>query len=109
MKTSEEKKMIIERTSKRRQRECRNYCEYHYANVKCPITDLYHAYSNPSCHKQNAFDYCRYICSELDGFDFHISSYNSYIFTVVFKFIVDDKMCYAHITPSYDSFCYAES
>lgn len=108
MKTIEEKKMLIERTSKRNQRNCRNYCEHHYASVKLPITDLIQAYAKPSDHKQNAFTYCKYLCCELDGFDFHISSYNTYIFTVVFKFMIENKLCYAYITPSYDAFCYAE-
>lgn len=103
-----EKRELIKNTTKRNQRIAREYCEYYYSNCKLKLTDLRQAYAKPSYKKEKAWDYCKNLCSILDGFDLCVSAHSCDFFSVVFKFKVDEKLCYAYITAKNDRFCFAD-
>lgn len=83
--------------SKTAQKAVRNYA---LAVGQESLSAVYGRYSEA---KAKAFDYCRRLCSDLDGWGLRITSYNTMIFTVGFYFVNEfGVVCMAYITPSYD-------
>lgn len=66
--------------------------------------DLSDCYKKASVAKQRAYAYCRDKQRQYNGYDFRIISYNTFIFTVGFKFVDVEtgKVMFMHITPSKD-------
>lgn len=69
----------------------------------CRLSDVYGRYSDA---EERAYDYCMYICNELDGYNFRITSYNTNIFTVAFLFdMPTGETAMAVITPTHNYYC----
>lgn len=100
---------IIANTKKRDQKIARAAAERAYAFPRYTFHSLWDAYGKPSENKVRAWDYCKRLCAEMGGFDMVISSRNSMVFSVVFKFADNEtgELCYAYITRDYDRFCHA--
>lgn len=99
----------IENTSKKNQRIARNAAEYAYSNRRLTYNDIFTAYGRPSVDKCRAWEYCKRVCEELDGFDLLIASRNTFSFSAVFTFTDKEtgELCYGYITKDYDRFCHA--
>lgn len=99
----------IANTSKRDQTIARAAAEYAYRNTRYTYKDIFAAYERPSSAKVRAWNYCRELCDEMNGFDLIISSRNTFHFSACFKFI--DKgtgeLCYGYITADYNRYCFA--
>ena len=48
-------------------------------------TTLHDVYGRYSVAKQNAYNYCRELCNKENGSNFHITSYNTFGFTVAWE------------------------
>ena len=61
-------------------------------------------YKKASAAKERAYAYCRDKQIQYNGYDFRIISYNTFMFTVGFKFVDTNtgKIMFMHITPSKD-------
>lgn len=67
------------------------------------LSDVYGRYSDA---KGRAYNYCMYICNELDGYNFRITSYNTQMFTVAFLFdMPTGETALAVITPTHNYYC----
>lgn len=99
----------INNTSKKGQRIAKAAAEHAYNNRRWTYDSIWNAYEKPSAAKVKAWDYCRELCAKLGGFDLIISSKNTMVFSVVFKFIDPETgaLSYAYITRDYDRFCHA--
>lgn len=66
--------------------------------------DLSDCYKKASVAKQRAYAYCRDLQRKYNGYDFRVISYNTFMFTVGFKFVDTEtgKVMFMHITPSKD-------
>ena len=76
------------------------------------LGSLWDCYKTNSGAKDSVYvRYDRY-CNNLDGWDYGITSYNTFQFTIGFKFeIVFNNVlykCYAYITPSYNNIAIEE-
>lgn len=98
----------IAKTKKADQKTAREAAERCYRFGR-DIDDIYKAYGRPSLKKVQAWERCRRICEELDGYDMRIAGKGAYSFSVVFKFFDKEnyKQGYAYITKDYDRFCWA--
>lgn len=65
---------------------------------------LEECYAHYSDAKREAFNYCKRMCDDLNGFNFGISGYNCMSFTVMFDFAhpKTGELMRAHITPTYN-------
>lgn len=65
---------------------------------------LWHVYDRYSPRKEMAYDYCRKMCIDLDGFNFAITSHSPFTFCVMFNFVHPEtgELMRAHITPRYN-------
>ena len=99
----------INNTSRRNQNIARQMAEYAYNNRRWTYTDIYQAYGRPSVEKTRAWEYCKNLCEEVNGFDLIISSKNTFKFSACFKFYADGELCYGYITADYDRYCYADA
>ena len=98
----------IENTSKKNQRIARDAASWAYSGRNWKnYKDIFEAYKNPSIRKVRAFEYCKNLCAELNGFDLVIPAAGCQTFSVCFKFYDEGRLCYAYITRDYDRFCYA--
>lgn len=70
---------------------------YDFYGVK---KSLYDCYQNPSAVKVAIYEEWKNYCKTVKGFDFCITSYNTFHFCVAFKFWLPDGLYLAHITPS---------
>lgn len=100
----------IKNTSKKNQKIARSAAAYAYSGRAWnTYTDIFSAYERPSIYKVRAWDYCKRLCAECNGYDLIISSKNTMQFSACFKF--DDpetgELCYGYITKDYDRFCKA--
>lgn len=66
------------------------------------LSDCYNSYSYA---KERAYNYCRNLYNEYNGYDFKIISYNTNQFSVGFYCDFDDKTNFVYITKSYDRMC----
>lgn len=71
---------------------------YYYRNYG--KSELYQVYGKNSDAKQNALDYCKMMQYELNGYDGHITTYNTFVFCYAFTFICDGVRKIAYITPT---------
>lgn len=71
------------------------------------LDDVYGSYSYA---KAQAYNYCRYLCDKYDGYDFCITSANTFAFTVSFDFINpnDNRPMRAIITRAYNHAYYLD-
>ena len=80
------------------------------ANARChKISNMYDiddAYSNCSHAKRNAWEYCKKLCADYDGWDLRIISKNTFAFSAGFYFISKETgcICFAYITKDYDRY-----
>lgn len=64
---------------------------------------LYDAYKNPSREKEKAWEYCRDLCNEKNGYDLSVIGNNTFAFSAGFRFMDDNnKEHFVYITPNYD-------
>ena len=99
----------IKNTSKKNQRIARSAAEWAYSGRPWKVArDIFEAYGRPSAAKVRAWEYCKQLCAEMDGYDLIICGWNCMKFSAYFKFFDGDKLCYAYITADYDRFCYAD-
>lgn len=99
----------IMNTSRARQRAAEQALRWAYSpNNWKACTDIYDAYRSPSRAKVNAFNYCKRLCEEVNGFDFRIISYGVQTFSVGFRYFGKNTgaACFAYITRDYDSYCF---
>lgn len=99
----------IHHTSRARQRAAEQAFKWAYnPNNWDRCTDIYEAYGKPSYQKVRAFEYCKQLCRENDGFDFQIIGHNAMTFSVGFRYYGKNTgaACFAYITRDYDSFCF---
>lgn len=61
-------------------------------------------YGSHSARKDRAYGYCRRLCGDLGGWNFAITSVNSFAFCVMFDFAHPEtgELMRAHITPTYN-------
>lgn len=101
---------FINNTSKKDQKIARSAALHAYSNRRWTYNSIWSAYGKPSEAKCRAWNYCRELCDKLGGHDLIISSKNTMVFSVCFKFETEDgKPAFAYITRDYDRFCYADS
>lgn len=99
----------INNTSKRDQRIARERATAAFSRPAWLYDDIYAAYSRPSFAKVRAWEYCKRLCAECNGWGLAIASKNSMVFTAVFQFEGEDgKPAVAYITRDYDRFAYAD-
>lgn len=87
--------MTLTRANKQLKNVYRSYERSDYYT----LNDLY---KNASYYKQKAYNYCRDLYRQLNGFDFKIIGGNCMTFSVGFKFYEDNKTYFAYITKDYD-------
>lgn len=100
----------VANTSKRGQKIAREAAEFAYSGRNWKVCrDIYEAYKTPSVYKVRAFERCKALCAEMNGFDLVISAAGCQTFSVVFSFMDEETgvLCYAYITRDYDRFCEA--
>ena len=68
-------------------------------------TELWQAYEKPSYNKQNAFNYCKKLQADNNGYNLRIIGFNCHNFSVGFMFEKDGKKHFAYITKTYDRYC----
>lgn len=67
---------------------------------------LFDAYDRPSTHKEAAWDYCKDLCAQYDGYGLKVISKNTFIFTAGFLFLsTSGKQMFMFITPNYNRVC----
>lgn len=71
------------------------------------LDDVYGSYS---IEKARAYTYCKWLCDRYDGYDFCITSANTFAFTVSFDFInpTDNRAMRAIITRTYNHAYYLD-
>ena len=69
--------------------------ERHQNSIKF---EVHHAYNKPSDNKYMAFEECKIIMRNYNGFDLRIISYNSFTFTVGFFGYISDELNFFYIT-----------
>lgn len=77
--------------------------------MKSNKVELWQVYGSYSVYKARAFEYCKELMHDLNGYGLRILSFNSQAFTVGFMFFdaeTGDEM-FAYITKDYNRFCYA--
>lgn len=76
--------------------------------MKSNNTELYQVYGSYSVYKARAFEYCKALMHDLNGYGLRILSFNSQAFTVGFEFADPEtgEAMFAYITKDYDRFCY---
>lgn len=63
---------------------------------------LHQVYSRCSYEKQSAYERCLRIMREYDGYDLRITSFNTFVFTVAFRFTDSGIEYLCYITPSHN-------
>lgn len=65
------------------------------------LSDVYGRYSDK---KSRAYEYCRNLMLKYNGYNFHIISYNTFMFTCGFMFHdpATNEPMFAYITPTYN-------
>ena len=82
---------------------------HHDAYLHSNDRELYHVYNNYSRDKEYAFERCRSLMYDLEGYGLTIISSNSMQFTVGFEFEdVSGRLMFAYITRDYDRYCYLD-
>lgn len=79
----------------------------HYADyINSNATDLDDVYSNYSIYKARAYNRCRDLMLDMNGWGLRILSHNSQAFTVGFEYLDSEtgEICFAYITKDYDRF-----
>lgn len=79
----------------------------HVRAIGHTLDDVYGSYS---IDKARAYTYCKELCDKYDGYDFCITSANSFMFTVSFEFINpdDNRPMRAIITRAYNHAYYLD-
>lgn len=82
----------------------------HYESyLKSNDRELYQVYNNYSRNKEYAFERCRSLMYDLEGYGLRIISSNSMQFTVGFEFQdTSGSPMFAYITRDYDRYCYLD-
>lgn len=79
-----------------------NY-EAYLRSEKYSLSD---AYDRPSTRKEAAWEYCRNLCAQYEGWGLKVISKNTFIFTAGFLFLsTSGKEKFMYITPSYNHVC----
>lgn len=68
-------------------------------------TDLNDVYNTWSEEKEEAYNYCRKLCNDLEGTCFTIVSKNGWSFTVGFWFKYENETYYCYITANHKRIC----
>ena len=77
----------------------------YYMNPWRPLpTDIYEAYERPSVYKVRAWEYCKQLMNEYNGYGLAVTGHNCMAFSAGFIGYVDGLKCYFHITKSYDRY-----
>ena len=97
----------IYHTSTTERKKAKAACEWAYAHREWTYRDIYSAYGKPSFEKVRAWEYCKNLCAEMDGFDMLISARNVFAFSVCFQYVekTTGVLSYAYITRDYNRFC----
>ena len=99
---------FIEQTKQADRRIARAAAYHAYGNPAWTYSDIFAAYARPSAAKIEAWNYCRELCRDLNGYNLRISSRNTYRFSAVFTYTTENgSKAYAYITPEHDRFAYA--
>lgn len=109
--TNEELQADINSCSRPRQRAAEKaYHWYRHPNNWKSCVDIFKAYKNPSSAKVRAWEYCKRLCQEHDGFALRIISHGVQTFSVGFCYVGKEtgRPCFAYITRDYDSYCYVD-
>ena len=61
-------------------------------------TELYHVYGTFSRAKAEAFDDCKVLEREYDGYDGRITGASNYFFSYTFRYMKDDKEWMMYVT-----------
>lgn len=79
----------------------------HNAYLRSAATQLREVYNSWSDAKERAYQYCRNKFIELDGWNFCICSYNTFMFTVGFEYNDPEtgEHMFAYITKNHDYCC----
>ena len=85
----------IKSTTQRGQQMCRAYKWSNKYNI-------HSAYDRPSLRKINAWEYCKKLCEENNGYGLKITGHNTCTFSAGFLFNKDGSTYLCYITPSYD-------
>lgn len=87
---------LVNMNNKKYSRVYRAYCNSN-------MTNLYDLYKQPSKYKHIAYNYCRAMYNEYNGYDFRIISGNCQAFSVGFKYKNENgKEMFVYITKDYD-------
>lgn len=80
--------------------------EHYSAYLKSTSHDLYDVYSSYSIYKARAYNRCRDLMLDMNGWGLRILSHNSQAFTVGFEYPDSEtgEICFAYITKDYDRF-----
>lgn len=87
---------LVNMNNKRFSRAYRAYCNSN-------MTNLYDLYKQPSTYKFRAYNYCRDMYNNYNGYDFRIIGGNCQAFSVGFKYKnKNGKEMFVYITKDYD-------
>ena len=70
--------------------------------LRSTATTLRDVYSSYSYAKEKAYNYCRSLCADYDGYDFKIIGHNCHVFSAGFTFSDGMNEYLMYITPSKD-------
>lgn len=62
------------------------------------LYDIWQCYERPSYRKVRAYEYCKNLCAEMNGWGFTIISYNTCMFSIGFKYKKDGKTMFHYET-----------
>lgn len=80
------------------------YRSYNYSNM----FELWDAYGRCSQSKRNAWEYCKALMNEKNGYGLKVISANTFQFTAGFEYEENGKNMFAYITKSSDTFAEVE-
>lgn len=60
--------------------------------------NLWQCYERPSYYKVRAYEYCKSLCAQMNGWGFKIIGYNTSMFSIGFKYKKDDKTMFHYET-----------
>ena len=69
---------------------------------------LWSCYKNPSMAKEIAWEYCKNLCDEMNGYSLSVIGYNSSVFSAGFRCKYNNREIMVYITKSQDRFCYID-
>ena len=87
-----------------RKQEENNAYSHYPMYLRSSDTSLYDVYGRFSVAKAKAWEYCKTLCEEHNGWGLKIISHNYNVFTAGFEFCDAETgvLCFMYITPTYD-------